>query len=115
VDQSAEEVTALDAHRKKRGRNGRDTVRRRQSERAVRPMLVVVRHIDAKNTLEMAATDDQETIEAVFAEGAHPALRIGVRVRCPHRCPDHTHTLGGSARISVYLTGSSDGVGTIAA
>src|ERR1035437_6202454 len=42
----------------------------------------------------MAATDDQETVEAVFAEGPHPALRIGVRVRCPNRRPDHPAALG---------------------
>jgi len=57
-------------------------------------VLVVVRHIDTKDTLEMAATDDQETVEAVFAEGPHPALRIGVRVRCPNRRPDHPDALG---------------------
>jgi hypothetical protein len=67
VDQSAEDVASLNAHRKRRGRNGRQTIRRSESEGAVGPVLVVVRHIDAKDTLEMAATDDQEMVEAVFA------------------------------------------------
>ena len=67
MDQSAEEVTALNAHRQRRGRNGRQANRRRESDRVVGPMLVVMRHIDAKDALEMAATDDQEAVEAVFA------------------------------------------------
>jgi hypothetical protein len=33
----------------------------------------------------MAATDDQDTVEAVFAQGAHPPFRVGVRVRRPNR------------------------------
>ena len=42
----------------------------------------------------MAATDDQEMVEALFAEGAHPTLRIGVRVRRPNRRPDHLEAFG---------------------
>lgn len=45
---------------------------RDESERTMRPMFVVVPNIDSKNALEMAATDDQEVIEAVAANGAGP-------------------------------------------
>jgi len=81
VDQSAEKVTTLNARGERRGRNGRQAIRRSESERAVGPVLVVVRHIDEKDALEMAATDDQETVEAVFAQSAHPPFRIGVGER----------------------------------
>ena len=42
----------------------------------------------------MAAAEDQEMVEAVGAHGPHPPLRVGVRVRRPHRRPDHPHALG---------------------
>lgn len=84
----AEKVAALNACRERRGPNGRPAVGRNESECAVAAVLVVVRHVDAKDAIEMAATDDQETIEAVFAEGAHPPFRIRVRVRRPNRRPD---------------------------
>ena len=50
-------------------------------------MRVVVLDVDGQDSLEVAAADDKEPVE----------------------------TFAGSARISVYLTGSSDGVVTIAA
>jgi hypothetical protein len=39
------------------------------------PVLVVVRHIDTKDALQVAAADDEEMVETVGADGAHPALR----------------------------------------
>jgi len=52
-------------------------------------MRVVVGHIHTEDTLELTAAKDQETVQAVLADGAHPAFGVGVRVRRPHRCPDH--------------------------
>jgi hypothetical protein len=45
--------------------------------------------VDAEHVFEVAATDDQEVVEAVGANGAHPALGVGVRVRSLYRRADH--------------------------
>jgi hypothetical protein len=57
-------------------------VRWEQFERAVWPVPVVVVAVDAEHVFEVAATDDQEVVEAVGANGAHPALGVGVPARC---------------------------------
>jgi hypothetical protein len=68
-------------------RRNRAWVRRSQVERAVRAPLVVMPYIDANDTVELVAAEDQEPVEALsslptqrstcaFAFGA----RIGVRV-----------------------------------
>ena len=56
------------------------------------PVLVVVAAVDTEHMLEMATTDDQNPVEAVGADGAHPALGVGVRIRRLHRRPDHADT-----------------------
>jgi hypothetical protein len=38
-----------------------------------------------KHYREVARSDDQKVIEAFAAQGANPALRNGVRLRCPDR------------------------------
>src|SRR5206468_9704315 len=53
----------------------------------------IVPNVDVNDALEMSSTDDQEVVEAVSAHGTHPPLRVGVRVRCPHRRPDHPDAL----------------------
>lgn len=75
-------------------RDRRRPLRWDESERTMGPVFVVVQRVDANDTLEVAATDDQEVVEAVAADGADPPLRVGVRVRRPDRRPDHPHTLG---------------------
>ena len=42
----------------------------------MRPVRVVVPHVDAQDTLEMSAADDQKLVETVGANGAHPAFGI---------------------------------------
>ena len=44
------------------------------------PVFVVVAAIDAENVLEMAATDDEDSVETISAERADPALGVSVRV-----------------------------------
>ena len=57
-------------------------LRERQTlaKRAVRPVRVVVRRIDVGNALELAATEDQQPVEALAAQSADPAL--GLRSAC---------------------------------
>jgi hypothetical protein len=64
-------------------------VGREEVERAVRPVLVVVAAVDAEHVLEVAASEDEDPVEAVGAERAHPALGVGVGVRRLHRGADH--------------------------
>ena len=42
----------------------------------------------------MSSSEDEDAIEAVIADGPHPALSERVRVRCLHRSPDHIDPLG---------------------
>src|SRR4029450_3020118 len=41
----------------------------------------------------MSASENENAIEAVAADGAHPALSERVRVRCLHRIPNHLDPL----------------------
>jgi hypothetical protein len=52
------------------------------------PLLVEVVDVDAEDMLELAATEDQEPIEALSTHAADPALCVGVRVRGADRCAD---------------------------
>jgi hypothetical protein len=58
------------------------------------PVLVVVAAVDAEHVLEMAAADDEDPVEAVGANRAHPALGEGVRVWGLDRRANHLDALG---------------------
>ncbi len=80
MDESAEQIATAKAGRLCWLRRVA-AVRREQLESAVWPVLVVVVAVDAKHPLEMAADDDEDPIEAVSANRAHPTLGEGVCVR----------------------------------
>jgi len=50
------------------------------------PLLVEVADVDAEDMLELAATEDQEPIEALPKHAADPAFRVRVRVPRADRC-----------------------------
>jgi hypothetical protein len=54
---------------------------------------VVVACVQAQDAFE-TASEDEDAIEAVAADGAHPALGVGVCVRRSHGCLDHLDPLG---------------------
>jgi hypothetical protein len=56
----------------------------------VRSVLVVVLAVDAEHVLEVPSAEDQDPVEAVGADRAHPALGVGVRVRCLDGRVDHS-------------------------
>lgn len=58
-----------------------DPVRRLQVEGALRPLAVVVADVDAKDVLELAATEDEQPVEAPAADATDPTLNVSVRVR----------------------------------
>ena len=68
-------------------------IRRFQSERSVRTMGIVVGGVDPQDLLQMASSDDQQPVQALGADGANPALGVGVRVGCLHRRQEHLGTV----------------------
>jgi hypothetical protein len=57
-------------------------------------VLVVVAAVDAEHVFEMSAAENEDPVQAVGAEGAHPAFGEGVRVRGLDRRADHLDPLG---------------------
>ena len=55
----------------------------------MRPLLVVVLHVDPKNPIKVPGAKDQQPVQAVRAQRLYPALGERVRVRCPDRRADH--------------------------
>ena len=70
----------------------------------MRPLLVVVADIDPEDALELAATEDEQLVEALPPHGTDPALDVGVRVRRLYRRPDDSDPLavenGAKARLN---------------
>jgi hypothetical protein len=60
----------------------------------VRPVLVVVLRVGVNHALKVAAAGDEYAVEAVGAEGPHPAFGVGVRVRGPDGCADYSDAFG---------------------
>ena len=81
VQETAEQIASVDSGRlivadDSQSRNRRWGLKR---QRPVWAMGVVVRDVDSKGLFEVASADDQQPVQAVGADGLHPAL--GVRVR----------------------------------
>jgi hypothetical protein len=55
----------------------------------MRTLGVVVRGVRADHAFEVAAAEDQQPVETLGAYGANEALRIGIRLRCTDRRPNH--------------------------
>src|SRR6266511_1537052 len=91
VDQSAEQVAAMNCNRRVgvAVEVGDGAAWRGELERSVRPVLVVVVGVRAQDSFEVTAPPDEDAIEAVVADRAHPALSERVRVRRLHRRSDH--------------------------
>jgi len=68
--------------------------RRSQPERPVRPMHVVVLHVDAQHLVQVFASRDQQPVQALGADRANPAFREGVGVGCLDWCQHHLGVLG---------------------
>ena len=101
MDQSAEQVPPAYGGRAAGvvDRDGVAAIWRDKLERAVRPVPVVVVGVDAQDAFEMAPSEDEDPIETVAADGAHPALGERVRVRRLDRRPDHLDPYGGEQRV----------------
>jgi hypothetical protein len=80
VDESAEEIVSSRVGGRCQWR-WVAPVGREQLGSAVWPVLVVVAAVDAEHALELAATEDEDPVEAVGANRAYPTLGEGVCVR----------------------------------
>jgi hypothetical protein len=56
-------------------------VGRKELQRTMRPVLVVVPAVDVEHVLEVAAADDEDSVEAASTNRTHPPLGGGVRIR----------------------------------
>src|ERR1019366_8492232 len=66
-----------------------------EPEAAVRPMLVVMPNVVAKDGFEVVATENEHPVEALFTNGPYPPLRDRVRTRRSDGRLDHLDTFGG--------------------
>src|ERR1039458_1299712 len=95
VDDATEHVLASnDAER--RGSRGHcaDRCGHIEPEAAVRPVLVIVPDVVAKDCFEVVAAENERPVETLFSDGPYPPLRDRVRTRRSHRCLDHLDTFG---------------------
>jgi hypothetical protein len=85
VEYAAEEVAPPDLQLMEGGVRWRigsvAAIRRSQVECSVWTPLVEVADVDAEDVLELAAAENQESVEALPAYAADPTFSIGIRVR----------------------------------
>jgi hypothetical protein len=60
------------------------SVRCLKLKRPMRTVPVVVRDVDLRDLLQMAAPNDQQPVQALGADGADPPFLVRVRGRRPH-------------------------------
>jgi hypothetical protein len=65
-----------------------------ESKAAVRPMLVVMPDVVAKDCFEMMTAENERPVEALFPYGPHPLFRDRVRAGRSDGRPDHLDTFG---------------------
>jgi len=96
VQQPTEAVSSAD------GRRGRvlerDQIAGRvwcsKAECSVRALAVVVVDVGTERTLELPFAEDEQPVQALLTDRAHPALSVGVCVGRLDRCLDHPDALG---------------------
>src|SRR6266511_1403511 len=90
VEHAAEPIAPVDLRKALRRLDQRRRAPGRWAlvERAVRPVLVVVADVLARDALEVSATEDQRRVEALAAQCLHPALGMHIRSWRAHRRPD---------------------------
>ena len=82
MDESAEEIPTARAMGNVEGRRVA-AVGWEEVERTVWPVLVVMAAVDAEDVLEVTPAEDQDPVEALGAERAHPAFGVGVGRSAP--------------------------------
>jgi hypothetical protein len=70
--------------------------RRHLSQGAVWAVHVVVIDVRGQHSLQLPASDDQQPVQQLTTDGAHPPLRVGVGPRRPHRRGQHPDPRSGN-------------------
>src|ERR1039458_110592 len=96
VDEPTQYVMASNIA-ERRGSRGHctDRCRHSKSKATVRPMLVVMPDVVAKDCFEVVTAENERPVEALFADGPYPPLRDRVRAWRSRRCLDHLDTFAG--------------------
>src|SRR6266545_2926862 len=90
VDQPAEQVTAAQAIEVDHVGEWLPVAERRPlAECPVRAMLVEMPDVRGEHVVEVAAAEDQQSVEALVANAADPAFSVRSRLRRPYRRFDH--------------------------
>ena len=80
MDEPTEHVVASNVAERRGSRDHfADRCRHSESKATVRPMLVVMPDVVAKDGFEVVATENERPVEALFPHGPYPALRDRVR------------------------------------
>ena len=80
VDEPTEHVVASNVAERRGSRDHlADRCRHSESKAAMRPMLVVMPDVVAKDCFEAVTAENEHPVEALFTDGPYPALRDRVR------------------------------------
>jgi len=95
VDEPTEYVVASNVA-ERRGSRGHCTDRcwHFESKAAMRPMLVVMPDVVAKDCFEVVTAENERPVETLFPDGPYPPLRDRVRTRRSDGRPDHLDAFG---------------------
>ena len=87
MNESAEDIAPPDPRR------GRVSCKRRigrlKVEAPMRSRSIVVLHVFAENTQQVASAEDEDVVETLSSGSADPAFRDGVRPRRANGCPNN--------------------------
>jgi hypothetical protein len=84
VDEPTEYVVAINVAERQGSRGHRgDRCRHFEPEAAVRPMLVVMPDVVAKDCFEMVTAENERPVEALFPNGPYPPAILGQVVGAP--------------------------------
>jgi hypothetical protein len=110
VDQPTQHVPSADLERIDRCWIRSLRFRRRERDRAMRSVEVVVLLVGPEDPIEMPAAEDERPVQALGSDRLDEALGERVRVRCPDRGEDHLRSLRaedlikGSGELRVTVT-----------
>jgi hypothetical protein len=99
MDQSTESITSHDPPSRQDDRWFGGLERWRLPQGAVGTVHVVVIGILGQHRPQLPASQDQHPVQHLPPNGPDPPLRVGIRLRCPHRRAQHLDSLGGEDRV----------------
>jgi hypothetical protein len=95
MDQSTEANSLHDPPRRRQDNWHAESEWRRLPQGAMRAMAVVVIGVLGQHRPQLPAAQDQDPVQHLPPNRAHPPLRVRIRPRRPHRRGEHLDRLGG--------------------